>query len=39
MLRIRFVQLVRRFHDVIGGMLFGHQHTDTFRVFRDDRGD
>lgn len=34
----RFVHLVRTFSDVIVGQFFGHQHTDSFRLFKDVAG-
>ena len=35
----RYVRFVRAYSDVIVGQFFGHQHTDTFRMFKDDRGE
>ena len=35
----RFVHLVRTFSDVIVGQFFGHQHTDSFRLFKDVAGE
>ena len=35
----RYVHFVREFADVIQAQFFGHQHTDSFRVFEDDRGE
>ena len=34
----RYLEFVRRYHDVIAGQFFGHQHSDTFRIFRDKQG-
>lgn len=34
----RFLELVRRYSDIIVGQFFGHQHSDTFRIFRDGAG-
>ncbi|XP_032817783.1 acid sphingomyelinase-like phosphodiesterase 3b [Petromyzon marinus] len=34
----RYVQLVLKHHAVIAGQFFGHHHTDSFRLFRDERG-
>ena len=35
----RFVHFVRTFSDVIVGQFFGHQHTDSFRLFKDVGGE
>ena len=35
MLLFRYNRLVLQYSDVIVGQFFGHQNTDTFRIFRD----
>nr|XP_002122011.1 acid sphingomyelinase-like phosphodiesterase 3b [Ciona intestinalis] len=32
----RYVDIIRRYSDVIIGQFFGHHHTDTFRMFYDE---
>ncbi|XP_023410059.2 acid sphingomyelinase-like phosphodiesterase 3b isoform X1 [Loxodonta africana] len=34
----RYLEVVRKHHQVIAGQFFGHQHTDSFRMFYDDTG-
>ena len=34
----RYLEFVRRYSDIIVGQFFGHQHSDSFRVFRDKNG-
>lgn len=34
----RYLDFVRRYADIIVGQFFGHQHSDSFRVFRDKTG-
>ena len=34
----RYLEFVRRYSDIIVGQYFGHQHSDSFRVFRDKNG-
>ncbi|XP_037673883.1 acid sphingomyelinase-like phosphodiesterase 3b [Choloepus didactylus] len=34
----RYLEVVRRHHQVIAGQFFGHHHTDSFRMFYDDAG-
>ncbi|XP_013374992.1 PREDICTED: acid sphingomyelinase-like phosphodiesterase 3b isoform X2 [Chinchilla lanigera] len=33
-----YLKAVRKHHRVIAGQFFGHQHTDSFRMFYDDAG-
>ncbi|XP_019064366.1 acid sphingomyelinase-like phosphodiesterase 3b isoform X1 [Fukomys damarensis] len=33
-----YLKLVQKHHKVIAGQFFGHQHTDSFRMFYDDKG-
>ncbi len=33
----RYNRIVQKYSDVIVGQYFGHQNTDTFRIFRDAR--
>ncbi|XP_072465645.1 acid sphingomyelinase-like phosphodiesterase 3b isoform X2 [Notamacropus eugenii] len=35
----RYVEIIRKHHDVIAGQFFGHHHTDSFRMFYDHTGD
>lgn len=34
----RYLEFVRQYSDIIVGQFFGHQHSDTFRIFRDATG-
>lgn len=34
----KYLQFIRRYSDIIVGQFFGHQHTDTFRIFKDGAG-
>jgi len=34
----RYLDFVRRYSDIIVGQFFGHQHSDSFRIFRDKQG-
>lgn len=31
-----YVKLVKEYSDVIAGQFFGHHHTDSFRLFKQD---
>lgn len=33
-----YLKVVGKHHRVIAGQFFGHQHTDSFRMFYDDAG-
>ena len=35
----RYLEFVRRYSDIIVGQFFGHQHSDSFRIFRDKNGE
>ena len=35
----RYLDFVRRYSDIIVGQFFGHQHSDSFRIFRDKQGE
>ena len=37
-LHARFLQLLIRFSHVVAGQLFGHTHTDSFRLIRSEKG-
>ncbi|XP_077995416.1 acid sphingomyelinase-like phosphodiesterase 3b isoform X2 [Glandiceps talaboti] len=34
----RYIEIVRKFHDVITGQFYAHQHDDSFRLFYDETG-
>ncbi|XP_006883701.1 PREDICTED: acid sphingomyelinase-like phosphodiesterase 3b [Elephantulus edwardii] len=34
----RYLEVVQKHHRVIAGQFFGHHHTDSFRMFYDDKG-
>ncbi|XP_043849045.1 acid sphingomyelinase-like phosphodiesterase 3b [Dromiciops gliroides] len=34
----RYMEIIKKYHHVIAGQFFGHQHTDSFRMFYDDTG-
>lgn len=34
----KYLKVVQKHHGVIAGQFFGHQHTDSFRIFYDDTG-
>lgn len=34
----KYIQLIRRYSDIIVGQFFGHLHSDTFRVIYDEKG-
>merc|ERR1711974_131469 len=34
----RYLEFVRQYADLIVGQFFGHQHSDSFRIFRDPKG-
>ncbi|KAM9039093.1 acid sphingomyelinase-like phosphodiesterase 3b isoform 1-T1 [Sarcophilus harrisii] len=34
----RYMEIIRKHHGVIAGQFFGHHHTDSFRMFYDDKG-
>ena len=34
----RYYGIVTEYHDVIVGQLYGHQHTDSFKIFYLDAG-
>ena len=35
----RYLEFVRKYSKLIVGQFFGHQHSDTFRIFRDEKGE
>ncbi|XP_053560759.1 acid sphingomyelinase-like phosphodiesterase 3b [Bombina bombina] len=35
----RYIEIIKKHHEVIQGQFFGHEHTDTFRMFYNDQGD
>jgi len=35
----KFVSLLQKYHSVIVAAIFGHEHTDSFRVVYDDGGE
>ncbi|XP_074161732.1 acid sphingomyelinase-like phosphodiesterase 3b [Sminthopsis crassicaudata] len=34
----RYMEIIKKHHGVIAGQFFGHHHTDSFRMFYDDKG-
>jgi len=34
----RYLEFVRKYSKIIIGQFFGHQHSDSFRIFRDEKG-
>ncbi|XP_053561347.1 acid sphingomyelinase-like phosphodiesterase 3b [Bombina bombina] len=34
----RYIEIIKKHHEVIQGQFFGHHHTDTFRMFYNDQG-
>lgn len=34
----KYVGVVQRFADIVTAQFFGHQHTDSFRIFKDLQG-
>ena len=34
----RYLDFVRKYSKIIIGQFFGHQHSDSFRIFRDEKG-
>ncbi|XP_072022827.1 acid sphingomyelinase-like phosphodiesterase 3b [Amphiura filiformis] len=36
---VRYYQIIQQYYDVIAGQLYGHQHTDSFKLFYSQNGD
>ena len=34
----KYLEFVRKYSDIIVGQFFGHQHSDSFRIFRNEKG-
>ena len=34
----RYIELVKKYNEVILGQFFGHHHTDSFRIFKHNGG-
>ena len=34
----RYLEFVRKYSNLIVGQYFGHQHSDSFRIFKDEKG-
>ncbi|XP_039596302.1 acid sphingomyelinase-like phosphodiesterase 3b [Polypterus senegalus] len=34
----KYIEIIQKYHSAIAGQFFGHQHTDSFRMFYDNKG-